>query len=98
MTELQRSIMQMWVNQDAQNAWNSIQQTADALEDGDNLLLSIIYTQTRLMQKAMKTIYQPEAAIIVPSQDLSALLAMSEIGIVEAIAQKHGITKQEVVK
>ena len=98
MTELQRSIMQMWVNQDAQNAWNSIQQTADALEDGDNLLLSIIYTHTRLMQKAMKTIYQPEAAIIVPSRDLSALLAMSEIGIVEAIAQKHGITKQEVVK
>jgi len=95
MTELQRSIMQMWVNQDAQNAWNSIQQTADALEDGDNLLLSIIYTHTRLMQKAMKTIYQPEAAIIVPSRDLSSLLAMSEIGITEAIIQKHGITKQE---
>jgi len=86
--------MQMWVNQDAQNAWNSIQQTADALEDGDNLLLSIIYTHTRLMQKAMKTIYQPEAAIIVPSRDLSSLLAMSEIGITEAIIQKHGITKQ----
>ena len=94
MTELQRSIMQMWVNQDAQNAWNSIQQTADELEDGDNLLLSIIYTHTRLMQKAMKTIYQPEAAIIVPSRDLSSLLAMSEIGITEAIIQKHGITKQ----
>ena len=94
MTELQRSIMQMWVNQDAQNAWNSIQQTAEALQDGDNLLLSIIYTHTRLMQKAMKTIYQPEAAIIVPSRDLSSLLAMSEIGITEAIIQKHGITKQ----